>query len=247
MYLNRSISRQDTVVLLDLINKSAFCTNEQDYHHLMCGMKALIPYENAFSILGKREHHGDMTYHAVAINCSIRGQEGTPGLCDHHDAVMKKKFAQFPVHHWEDIFDIDPLKKNIVSIVYDAEKNHAFTHDAKAPDDGIQGSVFSLSGRNVKQVRRTEGILSLAVPHLHYALMRALRRSRNTKDGLTLKEKEVLKWLRLGKSTWDISVLLGISERTVKFHVSNIMQKLNVSNRTHAVAISIEQGIVTTA
>lgn len=55
----------------------------------------------------------------------------------------------------------------------------------------------------------------------------------------------MLKWLKQGKSTWDVSVILGISERTIKFHVSNIMvQKLDASTRTHAVAIAIEQGPV---
>jgi DNA-binding CsgD family transcriptional regulator len=53
-----------------------------------------------------------------------------------------------------------------------------------------------------------------------------------------------MKWLKHGKSTWDISVILGISERTVKFHISNVIQKLDASSRTHAVAIAIEQGLV---
>lgn len=39
-------------------------------------------------------------------------------------------------------------------------------------------------------------------------------------------------------------MLLKISERTVKFHISNIMQKLDASGRTHAVGIAIEQGLV---
>ena len=60
---------------------------------------------------------------------------------------------------------------------------------------------------------------------------------------LSKREKEILKWLKKGKSSWEISVILSISERTVNFHVGNIMQKLNAVSRTHAVAISIEKGI----
>ena len=38
--------------------------------------------------------------------------------------------------------------------------------------------------------------------------------------------------------------ILGISERTVKFHIKNIMQKLDVVSRPQAVAVAIEQGLI---
>jgi len=47
-----------------------------------------------------------------------------------------------------------------------------------------------------------------------------------------------------GKSSWDISVILGISERTVYFHVSNIMKKLGASIRAQAVAVATRLGLV---
>jgi DNA-binding NarL/FixJ family response regulator len=61
---------------------------------------------------------------------------------------------------------------------------------------------------------------------------------------LSRREKEVLKWLKKGKSSWDISVILGITERTVNFHINNIMQKLDAITRTQAVAVAIEKGLV---
>lgn len=61
---------------------------------------------------------------------------------------------------------------------------------------------------------------------------------------LSMREKEVLKWLKMGKSSWDISIILGISERTVNFHITNIMKKLDAMTRTQAVAISIEKGLI---
>jgi DNA-binding CsgD family transcriptional regulator len=61
---------------------------------------------------------------------------------------------------------------------------------------------------------------------------------------LSLREKEVLDWLKQGKSSWDISVILGISERTVNFHVYKIMQKLGVTNRPQAVAVAAHYGLI---
>ncbi len=55
-------------------------------------------------------------------------------------------------------------------------------------------------------------------------------------QSLSVREREVLMWLRCGKTSWAISVILRISERTVNFHVSNIMRKLGVINRMQAVS-----------
>ena len=55
---------------------------------------------------------------------------------------------------------------------------------------------------------------------------------------LTTRENEILRWIMEGKSTWDISNILCISERTVKFHVDRIMRKFKAVNRAHAVAIA---------
>ena len=52
---------------------------------------------------------------------------------------------------------------------------------------------------------------------------------------LTLREKEVFDLLVLNKTTKEISELLGISEKTVRNHISNVMQKLNVSGRAGAI------------
>lgn len=54
--------------------------------------------------------------------------------------------------------------------------------------------------------------------------------------GLTSREIQILRHLALGKSDKDISVDLKISVKTVNVHVSKIILKLKVNNRTHAVA-----------
>jgi DNA-binding NarL/FixJ family response regulator len=60
---------------------------------------------------------------------------------------------------------------------------------------------------------------------------------------LSTRENEILFWVKEGKSNWETAVILDISERTVKFHIRSIMQKLNAVNRTHALAIAIDRGI----
>jgi two-component system response regulator DegU len=61
---------------------------------------------------------------------------------------------------------------------------------------------------------------------------------------LTRRECEVLQLLADGKSNRAIGETLYISEKTVKNHVSNILQKMNVNDRTQAVVLAIKNGWV---
>lgn len=51
---------------------------------------------------------------------------------------------------------------------------------------------------------------------------------------LTKREQECMHWVSKGKTSWEVSTILGISERTVNFHIQNCMRKTNSSNRQHA-------------
>ena len=55
------------------------------------------------------------------------------------------------------------------------------------------------------------------------------------KSILTKREREVFKLLIENKTTSEIALNLKISEKTVRNHISNVMQKLGVSGRAHAV------------
>jgi DNA-binding CsgD family transcriptional regulator len=61
---------------------------------------------------------------------------------------------------------------------------------------------------------------------------------------LTERETEVLKWTSIGKTGWEIGAILGISRRTVEFHLRSIADKFDVVNRTHAVAQALRVGLI---
>ena len=63
-------------------------------------------------------------------------------------------------------------------------------------------------------------------------------------DQLTDRELDVLRLLARGMSNQEIAAALNISATTVRSHVSNILMKLNVSNRTQAVLVAQEQRLV---
>jgi DNA-binding NarL/FixJ family response regulator len=65
--------------------------------------------------------------------------------------------------------------------------------------------------------------------------------------GLTDRELEILSALGEGRSNKEIAKLLWLAEQTVKFHLTNIYRKLNVTSRTEAVHWAYSHGLLTTA
>ena len=84
-------------------------------------------------------------------------------------------------------------------------------------------------------------------PFLHDALARTFKSKEEVPANavcLTEREKDVLSWAMVGKTNPEIADLLNISERTVKFHVQNAMEKLSATTRAHAVANALRQGLI---
>lgn len=61
---------------------------------------------------------------------------------------------------------------------------------------------------------------------------------------LSPRETECLRWISLGKTSWETAAILGVSEHTVNFHVRNACSKLRVPNRQAAVAAALQAGII---
>jgi len=82
--------------------------------------------------------------------------------------------------------------------------------------------------------------------YLHDALQRTLATVASAPKPIPLTEREVeiLRWTAIGKTAWEIGSILKISERTVNFHLQNVMGKLGVHNKTHAAAKAMSFGLI---
>ncbi len=84
-------------------------------------------------------------------------------------------------------------------------------------------------------------LLSYLTPYLCMAIKRVFSESKECSvKKITSRETDIILLMRTGKSNLEIGELLHISHWTVKNHVQNILKKMNVSNRTQAVARSLE-------
>jgi NarL family two-component system response regulator LiaR len=95
----------------------------------------------------------------------------------------------------------------------------------------------------IREVHRGEPSLP---PVMAHKLMSELQRASNlppTEDPLTERELEILKLVAQGLPNLEIAERLVISERTVRTHVSNILSKLHLANRTQAALYALREGL----
>ncbi|HJV11139.1 MAG TPA: helix-turn-helix transcriptional regulator, partial [Burkholderiales bacterium] len=120
-------------------------------------------------------------------------------------------------------------------------------HDA----DGRALTLFTFACRAGSVGPRQVYLAQLLAPSLHAAWVRTqLTRTATSVDKasgqsvLTVRELDILKWIYLGKSNFEIGAILKISPLTVKNHVQKILRKLNVVNRTQAIGKALELRIL---
>lgn len=102
----------------------------------------------------------------------------------------------------------------------------------------------------VRAIRLIYGGEGLLAPSMAAKVMREFARTREAKElagvlnPLTQREIEILQHVAEGLANKEIAHKLSISERTVKNHLSNIMEKLHVNSRTQAAVYALRSGLV---
>jgi LuxR family transcriptional regulator, quorum-sensing system regulator SolR len=181
--------------------------------------------------------------------------------------------STYPAHWLEHYFannylEIDPLiqrtSREMSPVVWSDdlfESQPAFWEEARA--HGIRhGWALATHGKYM-----TTGMLSLArshqtvteaelaetemqmvwLSHTIHGLIGAIEMRRLLpvfEIELTAREREVLRWSAAGKTAEAIGRILGISERTVTFHITSSLTKLDVTNKTQAVAKALLLGML---
>jgi DNA-binding CsgD family transcriptional regulator len=100
--------------------------------------------------------------------------------------------------------------------------------------------------QDADELQRLVADLQLFAVHAQDSAMRLLVPLPEQLDrpGLTPRELETLRWTMDGKTAWEVGALLGISERTVVFHVSNATHKLGCVNKQQAVLKALRLGLI---
>ena len=135
----------------------------------------------------------------------------------------------------------DPAAHVIIFTAFDTDERILAAVQA-----GAQGYLLKGAPREelFQAIRVVDSGGSLLQPVVAARLLRQFSGAAALPEQLTERELEVLRQLAKGRQNKEIATELWISERTVKFHVSAILAKLAVGNRTEAVSKAAQLGLV---
>jgi DNA-binding CsgD family transcriptional regulator len=244
---NSYLSRPDAIKLLEVIHNSLSCAVEEDFAALFPKIQELFSFDFATAVLGNQDDNGMAMIHCANISFPEQWlYEYRSKNYFQVDSVIRENFTTYEVQHWSSFRKKRFRRDDITALSFDFGMRECYTHGSRPSTRGQSGSMFCFSSPSMKYDRRTVAMLEILTPHLHQAFSKFFdqKQSKINNAVLSPREKEVLNWLKQGKKSWDISVILGISKRTVDFHAYNIMQKLEATNRPQAVAIATHLGLI---
>lgn len=243
----KSFSKKELVDILEVINSTAFCNSQEGIRAILERLQGLVSADYSICGIGKGNLSG-LYGPPLIINgnypmewLQVYGGDELYFI----DPLILHNFTNPGPQLWEDTYSIYREK---LSNTYLASQDFGLKYGVSGglyTETTQTNSLFSFSAPGKNFGEHHKSILAAVTPHIHQALVRVFRvSSTHQSEPLSEREKEIMYWVKEGKTNWEISTILDISERTVKFHVQNIERKLNAVNKAHAVAIQMEQEAV---
>ena len=145
--------------------------------------------------------------------------------------------------------DLKPKLSAAQRRIFDEAGEFKITQGVTIPVHGYGGSLATLTvGSDQTDVsfdevwRVCRNALRLTAFHTHEVASRIAAAGATSQERLSPRERECLLWAARGKSAWETGTIIGTSERAVRFHFENILNKLGVHSKIHAVVKAIVTG-----
>lgn len=142
-------------------------------------------------------------------------------------------------------------QKSLYNCANDYKMKSGITYPIHGPNGAVGAiaflSVLPQSEKSLKTIQQAMLMLSLIKDLTFQAALQFIPNESSLNDSekfLSSYEMECLKWSMVGKSSWEISMITGKAENTVNYHINNIMGKLDVSTRQHAIIKAIKLGLI---
>ncbi len=202
-----------------------------DHPVLRDGLVAVLSTQADFAVVGEAETGPEAVLVAAELQPDIVMMDlEMPGM-DGGEALKQMR-------------DHNPDVRVIVFTAYDTDDRIMAAIQA-----GAQGYLLKGAPRDqvFEAIRVVNAGNSLLQPVVASKLLSRMRRSAvdpGTADSVTPREMEVIGLLARGLQNKEIAAELGITQRTAKFHVGSILAKLGAGNRTEAVTIAVQRGMI---
>ncbi|PPA31406.1 transcriptional regulator [Aeromonas jandaei] len=166
------------------------------------------------------------------------------------DPVVRKGMTQSTPILWTSLMNECCEQQDTAGVEVMLQAHEAGLRDGITfPWHGANGHVGLLSF--ITRTPRTEHQWLTATPflswlsvHIFEAVARVCLSNIPPRELLSLRELEVCQWSAEGKQVSDIAQLLGITPRTVTFHLNRVVEKLGASSKSQAISWALKQGLV---
>jgi two-component system, NarL family, response regulator LiaR len=142
------------------------------------------------------------------------------------------------------ILQEDPTAKVLVLSTFDTDGYVLQALKAGASGYVLKDSRVEAIVTSILAVVSGERVMASSVANLVLDMLSGATNGKQFYDGLTARELEILKLLAKGMANKQIAFQLKISEKTVRNHVSNMYEKLNIADRAQAALYAVRKGLV---
>jgi len=165
----------------------------------------------------------------------------------HDPAVLHMQNTHYPFL-WSDVLARPEYAKSQQRIVREASEfkmREGFV--VPLPSMWSGAAVITVAGEHVDMSQRDRQQLHMAAIYTHARIrsLSAEKRKAMILPPLTPRERECLQWAAVGKSDYDIGVILSVSDKTVNAFLERVKAKYGVRTRTQAVALALQFGVIT--
>lgn len=191
------------------------------------GLAAMLATQPDFEVVGEAGNGAEAVAEAARLRPDVVLMDLEMPELDGIEAIKRMRAA-------------DPSVQVVVLTAFDTDERIVGSLQA-----GAQGYLLKGAPRAeiFAAIRTVSAGGALIPPVVASKLLRQVRAAESP-DALTAREAEVLSLVASGLANKEIAARLSISERTVKFHVSAVLSKLGAKNRTQAVRLAREMGLV---
>jgi LuxR family transcriptional regulator, quorum-sensing system regulator CviR len=243
------LGRSDLILLLEFVDRSFLVKSNDEMFCLLTHLCRELPTEGVVAGLVSSKAENLKPEDIPFLNVGYSDEWLKKYL--HHgyfacDPIKRARLCGADFLRWSDTFAKAEkmAEKNYIRQAREHNIYEGLTVGAQRSSSTMI-SFFSFIGIDLARSERDEMLLRYLSPYLHEAMCRSNPAPVIRKyPPLSKRETEVLTWAMAGKTNWEISIILKISERTVKFHIQNVMVKLEASSRAHAVAIALGEGLI---
>ncbi|WP_050886749.1 LuxR family transcriptional regulator [Bradyrhizobium sp. ORS 285] len=163
------------------------------------------------------------------------------------DPVIRRTASHSKPFMWDQLLERRQLHDGERLVLLES-REAGLKHGVSVPLFGPSGriSVLSFASRfdDADPVRQLKHLHALAC-QFHVAFGELAQPAMGkTAIKLSPRERECLAWTAEGKSSWDIGIILKISENTINFHIKKATRKLGTNSRTVAVVRAIRLGLI---